>query len=136
MKLIEPDRQKMNSVCSALLSACFPNLIPLTRAAYKANTSPGVSPIIETTLLGTEDRERDKKLHLFDRVLSSLCSPKPGGFLCLSEPFSSLNLFIPCRTSCRTRGSTRREDKMFWGLLNSQVWFAVECGCESSSPVG
>lgn len=61
----------MKSVFSALLSARFPNLVPLTRATYDANTSPGVSPIMKTALLGTEDRERDNKLHLFDTVLRS-----------------------------------------------------------------
>lgn len=71
MELIEPDRWKMNSVCSALLSAHFPNLVPLTRDTYNANTSPGASLIMETTLLGAEDRERDNKLHLFDTVLRS-----------------------------------------------------------------
>lgn len=80
----------MKSVCSALLSAHFSNLVSLTRAAHDANTSPGVSPIMGTALLGTEDGEGDREKvafvgHSFE---VPLCSPSQG-----SVPFRAF--FFP-----------------------------------------
>lgn len=92
----------MKSVCSALLSAHFPNLVSLTRAAHDANTSPGVSPIMGTALLGTEDGEGDREKvafvgHSFE---VPLCSPKPG--FCAFQ-----SLFLPLNFSLRVKPPAR-----------------------------